>query len=116
MFDCSFRVEIGADQTRPVIIYGDEKKLTRRNLANSLVRVYFFAPFALTPVLMKELSITNANLGEAEFTLTPVESRLFKKPLRVSFEVRTPPSGPTMKEVIVGRGTATGLGGFNLDG
>jgi hypothetical protein len=116
MFDCSFKIEIGADQTRPVIIYGDEKKLTRRNLANSIVRVYFFAPFALQPILMKELTITNANLGLAEFSLTPVESRLFTKPRMVSFEVRTPPSGPTMKEIIVGRGIATGVGGSNLDG
>lgn len=111
MLDCSFKVDIGADQTRPFIVWTTEKKLARRNLTDGTVRAYFYAPFAEEPVLMKTLSIDNAEQGVCLLTLTPVETRLFRKPLRVSMELRQ--GG---KELIIGRGTATGLGGGNLDG
>jgi hypothetical protein len=109
MKDCSFLVDRGADQSILFNIFTSESLVTRKNLTGCTVTAFIGAG---TASLTKALRVVDAPTGQVALDLTPAESRLILLGQRMDAEIELREGS---KQIIVGRGRVTGLGGINLD-
>ena len=109
MKDCSFNVEIGADQSILFPVYTDETDTVRKNLTGCTLVAYIGSG---SPPITKLLRIVSASQGLAALDFTPAESRLILLGRRMPVSIELREAG---LQFVVGRGLVTGLGGNNLD-
>jgi hypothetical protein len=115
MKDCSIQVDRGADQSFLFRVFNDAVPPAPLNVAGKPVRAFIRASEAV-PVLINKLLLpvppgTGSN-GEMYLALTRTESRLIPLGNRLQIEIKLFDDD---KEIIIGRGRVTGVGGITLD-
>jgi hypothetical protein len=113
MKDASFKVYRGSDQSVYLIVTDGTIANTRLNLTGKSVRAVIRPSEDVPPLISKLCRAVVASTGEVALDLTPAESRLIPLGRKVQVEFEVLDNG---KEIPVGIGIITGIGGINLDG